>query len=270
YRDEGTVLAHYLDVCLADGNQKARIGGDLALHGPQARVLEDDHRVIVAHRGLQQALDIRGGARTDQFHSGDVQEQRVRPVGVLRGEGAAVIHAAAEDDRHTYLPAGHVPQFGSLVDDLIGGEIHEARNAQIHDGTQSRNRRPDPDACEGPFRNRRAPDARGVESVDDAAAAIDGDVLPHEDHALVALHLLDLRLNDRLKIGDLHSTSAVCVVLAVRESRSGLIIGAYLKFRGTRKETSSSGETGGDSLCSTTFPSSRRNGWPRLPLNGVL
>jgi hypothetical protein len=35
---------------------------------------------------------------------------------------------------------------------------------------------------------------------------------------LVALHLLDLRLNDRLKICDLHLTSAECVVLAVRKS----------------------------------------------------
>src|SRR5215471_7386175 len=241
YSHQGYVLAHYLDVRLADGNEKVGISGNLALHGPQACVLEDDHWVIVAYRGLQQALDVRGGARADQFQSRRVQKQRVRPVRVLRGECAAVIHAAGEDDRHADLPPGHVSQLGRLVDNLIRGQIHEAGDAEIDYRTQPPNRRPNPDACEGPLGNRRAPDARFVESIDDAAAAIDGDVLPHEDHALVALHLLDLRLNDRLEICDLHLTSAVCVVLAVRKSRSGLINGAYLRFRGTCKKAASSG-----------------------------
>src|SRR5690606_34113011 len=48
--------------------------------------------------------------------------------------------------------------------------------------------------------NRHAPDPARIESLDELAASVYGDVLPHEDDALVALQLLDLRLHERLEI----------------------------------------------------------------------
>ena len=64
--DDGHVGALPLDVGLAQGDQMIRPLGDLALHGVQRLVLDEDDGVVVADRRLEEALDVvRVGGHND-------------------------------------------------------------------------------------------------------------------------------------------------------------------------------------------------------------
>ena len=59
---------------------------------------------------------------------------------------------------------------------------------------------PIPTPVNDPLRNRSAPNARRIEPIDDLAAAVDGNVLAHENYRFVTVHLLDLCLDYRLQV----------------------------------------------------------------------
>src|SRR5581483_412673 len=114
-------------------------------------------------------------------------------------------------DRNPDLTPCHVSELGCLVDDLVGCQVHEAGNAEVYDGSQSRNCRADPDPGKGSFGDGRAPDPRSIEAIEDLAPAVDGNVLSHQDDGLVALHLLDLGLNHCLQITDVRDVGSMLI-----------------------------------------------------------
>ena len=79
--------------------------GDFAAQAAVALlVLEEQDRVVVADRALQQALAVVRGARDDDLQAGDVEEQRLDALRVVQ----AAVHAGAErrseDDRTPKAP----------------------------------------------------------------------------------------------------------------------------------------------------------------------
>src|SRR5690606_22774979 len=119
-------------------------------------------------------------------------------------ERVYVVHVTGTLDRHFGLPPGHVAQLGCLIDDVIGRQIHETRNAQIHERPQPGHRSADAGAGETVLRDRHAPDPPFVEARHELAAAVHGDVLAHHDDSLVAFQLFYLSLQYLIQEGHLH------------------------------------------------------------------
>ena len=76
---------------------------------------------------------------------------------MLRSVTDVVVRAGTEHDRNLQLPAGHVTQFGGLIDDLVRRQVHKARNSQIDNGPQPRQGGPDSHPGKAILRNRDIP-----------------------------------------------------------------------------------------------------------------
>ncbi len=102
----------------------------------ESLVLEKNHRVVVAHGGLDESLGIIGGSRADHFEAGRLDEPH---LGVLRMEGPAV-NAAAGGRAHHHGDGGvpAIAALGGKIDDLVEaagneiGELHFGHRAQAH------------------------------------------------------------------------------------------------------------------------------------------
>ena len=145
----------------------------------EALVLEEEHRVVVADGGFDEALGVVGGGRAHHLQAGRADEPH---LGILRMERAAVNAAArgrANHDGHGRVPA--VAALGGEVDDLVEaagdeiGELHLRHRAQAHQaGADGR-------AHDGRFGDGRIHHAALAEMLEEAGghferAAVDADV----------------------------------------------------------------------------------------------
>ena len=196
--DEGDVGAGALDVGLADGDEVVALG-DLALVAVEHLMLDEDDRVVGPDRALEQALGVGRGPGHDDGQAGDVGEDGFRPVRVGGREAARHARGAAEHDRDGELAARHVPHVGGVVDDLVDGDPGEAEGHELDDRAEAHHRGADADAGEAFLGDRRVDHAAGAELVEEALAdlvgpVVLGDLFPHQEDAIVPLHLLGHRL----------------------------------------------------------------------------
>ena len=153
-------------------------------------MLEEEDGIVVADRGLDQALGVVGRGRLDDLQAGRVGEVG---LGVLRVERPAV-HAAAgraaDDERHA--DAGAVARLGGEVRDHVEGARDEVDELHLGHGPHPHHRGPDRGADDGGLGDRRVDDALLAELGDEAVghlegAAVDADVLAEQEDALVPL-----------------------------------------------------------------------------------
>ena len=88
------------------------------------------------------------------------------------------------------MAAGHVAQLGGYVHDLVGGQQAEVDRHELDDGSQATEGGSDARADEDRFRDGRVLNAVLAELVDEAlgdavGAAVEADVLAHQEDALV-------------------------------------------------------------------------------------
>jgi hypothetical protein len=159
----------------------------------EALVLEENHRVVIAHGGLDEPLGVVGGGRRHHFQAGRAHEPH---LGILRVERAAVNAAAggrAHHHGHGRAPA--IAALGGEIDDLVEaagdeiGELHFGHRPQSHQA------RADGRAGDGRFGDGRIDHALLAEMLEKAGghlerAAVHADVLAQQEHVGVALHLL--------------------------------------------------------------------------------
>ena len=120
----------------------------------------------------------------------------------------------ADHQRHAELAAGHVPDRGRVVHDLVEGEQREIDRHDLDDRPHAAHRRADARAGEGGLGQRRVADAFGPELVqkplgNGVAAAVMADILAHQEDAAVALHGFADRFPDRLAVGRLGGHDAM-------------------------------------------------------------
>ena len=142
-------------------------------------------------------------------------EQRIEALRMLGGRAEArAIHGANDDGRHR-LAAEHVAELGGLIEYLVEADAHEIDEHQVGDRPKPGRGGADRGADERRLGDRRvehpvAPELRH-QALGDAhraapcvllagRAGAAGDVLAHQDHARVPLHLLTDRFIDRLAI----------------------------------------------------------------------
>ena len=157
--------------------------------------LEEDHGIVVADRGLEQSLPIRGSRRDDDLQAGDVA---VRGLHALRVVHAA-LHATAEwrpeDGGHAEATDAAPADRRGLVDDLVVRGMHVVRELELGDGTQPHHRGAYRCARDRDLGHRRVEDTQGAEALEQPLrraehASLHSDVLTEEDHVRIALHLL--------------------------------------------------------------------------------
>ncbi len=142
-------------------------------------------------------------------------EDDVGCMAMGRAQLSAAAARRAIDHRHAHLLAEHVVNFGRVVDDGVQRQKGEVDGHELGHRSQTAHRRADGHAADGHLRNGRVAHALLAELVIEAAcdgigAAPDADLLAHDEHPLVAVHLLAQRVGDRLPHRDqCHTVSSV-------------------------------------------------------------
>src|SRR5918997_3826438 len=160
----------------------------LALGPVEGAGLQEDHRVGVPYGRQHQALDVVGRYGGAHLEPREVAVHVLEGVGVLRAELDAAAVGAADDERNLDLPAGEVAHLRGVLDDLVRGQEREVPGHHLDDG---------------PHAHHRHAHGRPREAAlgDEVGAAVDADVLAHQDDALVAVELQDHGLAQRLSVG---------------------------------------------------------------------
>ena len=187
--------------------------GHMALAAEHALALEEEHGVVVADRGLHQALRIGGARRDHDLDAGDIRVEAFDAPAVGRAELAAGAVVAAEHDRAAELAAGHVEHLRSVVQDRVGRDERERPRHELDDRAKPHRRGADRHAGEAGLGDRGVDDAARAELGEHALRHLVGavvlrDFLAEQEHALVAAHLLAHRLADRVAELDLAHGSA--------------------------------------------------------------
>jgi hypothetical protein len=115
----------------------------LATHAVQRLVLEEDHRVFVANRGLQEAACVGGGRGDSDEQPRHLQEHGLKAVRMGWAELVAGALWHPHHEWHTHLAAEHVVDVGGVVDDLVEGEQGEVDGHQLDNGAKPHHRGPD-------------------------------------------------------------------------------------------------------------------------------
>ena len=177
----------------------------LALGGVERLVLEEDHRIGIAHRGRQQADDVARRRRRHHLEARDHHAPVLDALGVLRAEARARAVAGAHHQRAFGLPVRHVAALGKFVGDVVEADREEIREHDLGDRLQARHRRAHGGAEDRLLGDRRVAHAQRAELLVEADGRLEhaagfGHVLAEEHDVGIALHLLRDAADDRVAI----------------------------------------------------------------------
>ena len=158
-------------------------------------VFQEDHRIGIADRGLQQALGVGGIRGRDHPQTRNVREPGRIILAVLGGDARGGAVRPAEHDRAAHLAARHVKRLGGGIDQLVHRLHGEVEGHELDDRLQAGERRADAQTGKAVFGDRRVDHALVAELLQQSlrhlvGALIFGDLLAHHEHVLVAPHLL--------------------------------------------------------------------------------
>ena len=172
----------------------------------QHLVFEEDDRVGIADRGLQQALVVGGRERRDHLQARNLRVPGRVILAVLGGDAGRGAVRATEHDRAAHLAAGHVQRLGRGVDDLVDRLHREVEGHELDDRLQPDIAAPTPTPAKpcsviGVSITRRAPNSCSRPWRDLVGALIFRDLFAHQEHVGVAAHLLGHGVAQRVADG---------------------------------------------------------------------
>src|SRR5215208_6130464 len=179
---------------------------DLALRPVQGTGFEKDHGVGVPDRREHHALDVVRGHGRNDLETREVAVEALQGVRVLSRELDAAAVGAPDHERHLYLSTREVAHLGGVLDDLVRRQKREIPGHHLDYRTHAHHRHADRRACKPVFGDGHVHYPPGpvliVEAIRyEVGAAVDADVLAHEDDALVIVELVDHRLPQGLAVG---------------------------------------------------------------------
>ena len=178
----------------------------LALGGVERLVLEEDHRIGIAHRGREQPDHVARRRGRDHLQARDHHRPVFHALRMLRAEARARAVRGAHHQRAFQLPVRHVAALGKLVRDVVEAHREEIREHDLGDRLQAGHRgahRGAQDRLLGDRAVLHAPRAELLVQPDrrlEHAAGL-ADVLAEEDDVGIARHLLRDAAGDRFAIG---------------------------------------------------------------------
>src|SRR5437762_607557 len=174
---------------LADRRENFFARGQLFLDPPiQPFVLEIQHGIVIADRGLDQALRVPDRRGIDDFEPGRVQERR---LGILRVEWPAP-HVPAAGTTHDdgRRQSGPVARRGDVIRQHVVGTGDEVDELHLRNGPEAHVRRAGRGADDRRLGDRRVDHARFAETLGESlsdleCAAIQSDVFAEDEDAIV-------------------------------------------------------------------------------------
>ena len=165
-----TSLPDLHDARLADGQHEIVDLGHREGAAIDDLVFQEDHRIGIADRGLEQALGVGGGIRRDHFHAGHRGIPGGIILAVLGADAGGGAVGAAEHDGAAHLAARHVAGLGGGIDDLVHRLHGEIPGHEFHDGLEAVERRADAQAGKAMLGDRRVDHAAVAEFLQQALA----------------------------------------------------------------------------------------------------
>src|ERR1700723_3178713 len=205
--DHAEMMAFACDSRLADWNHVILIGNFIFNSSIEIFVLEKNHGILIADRGLDQSLGVVCGCWANDFQSGGVHKPHLR---ILRMKWAAMPVAAARAAQHQR--SGRSPAIMRRTDhvgDLVEGAADEIHELEFGDWTHAGERGSESRANYGGFGDGSVDDALGAEAVDESVgdfegAAVDADVFTEAEDGGVAVHFFPDSLADGFEVGEEH------------------------------------------------------------------
>ena len=190
-----TSLPVFHDARLADGQHEIVDLGHRKGPAIDDFIFQEDHRIGIADRRLEQALGVGGGIRRDHRHAGHRGIPGGIILAVLGADAGGGAVGAAEHDGAAHLPARHVAGLGGGIDDLVHRLHGEIPGHEFHDRLQAVERRAHAQAGKAMLGDGRVDDAALAELLQQAlrnlvGALVLGDFLAHQEHQFVAAHFL--------------------------------------------------------------------------------
>jgi len=196
-RDDRQVLSFAPDGGFPDGHDVVLVGHLVFDPAIEVLVLEVQHRIVVPNRRLQQALRIVRGRRLHHLQSGRIEKEGFRVQRMERPAAHAAAAGTPNDDGNpgAVAIAARRCEIREHVE-AAGDEINELDFAH---GTHAHVRRADRRTYDGGLGNRRVDDAPLAVGIDQSfrdleGPAVDADVFPDHEYALVARHFVEERL----------------------------------------------------------------------------
>src|SRR5215218_14047 len=186
---EGNVGAFAGDARLAEGYGVVPIF-DFAFGTVKGASFQEDHGVGVPDRRQHHALDVVRGHGRHDLETGEVSVEALQGVRMLGRELDASAVGAPDHERHLYLSAREIAHLGGVLDDLVRRQKREVPGHHLDYGAHPHHGHADRGAGKPVLRDRHVHYPLGpiffVEAVGyEVGAAVDADILAHEDDVLV-------------------------------------------------------------------------------------
>ncbi len=204
-RQDGRVLARPRDRRGAERVDDLAVR-HLALGRIERLVLEEDHRIGIAHRRRHQADHVARIRRRHDLEARNHHAPVLDALRMLRAEARARAVAGAHHQRALELAVRHVAALRKLVGDVVEAHREEIREHDLGDRLQAGHRRAHGGAQDRLLGDRRVAHAHRAELLEQPHRRLEhaagaGHVLAEEHDVLVALHLLRDAAGDRIAIG---------------------------------------------------------------------
>ena len=204
-RQDGGVLAGPHDARRAERVDDLAVR-HFALGRIKRLVLEEDHRIGIAHRRGKKPDDVARDRRRHDFQAGNHHAPVLDALRMLRAEARAGAIAGAHDQRAFELAVRHVAALGELVGDVVEAHREEVREHDLGDRLQAGHRRAHGGAEDRLLGDRRVAHPQRAELLVKPDRRLEhaagfGDVLAEKDDVGIARHFLGDAARDRVAIG---------------------------------------------------------------------
>lgn len=158
--------------------------------------MEEVHdRTVISDGFYHHPLGVVGVGRHDDLQARNVGEKTVQTLRVLRCVVVPAAHGCCENDRQFQFPTGHVDVFCHMIVDLIHADAEEVYEHQLNYGAHPFGGSPSGCTDEGGLRDGCIHYSLGSKLVEKSSGgaedtAVLGHIFTHDEHFLVALHLL--------------------------------------------------------------------------------
>ena len=204
-RQDGGVLAGAHDLGGAERVDDLAVR-HLALGRIERLVLEEDHRIGIAHRRREQPDHVARGRGRHHLEAGDHHRPVLDALRVLGAEARAGAVGGAHHQRAFELAVRHVAALAELVGDVVEADGEEVREHDLGDRLQAGHGRAHGGAEDRLLGDRRVAHAPSPELLVEPDRGLEhaaglGDVLAEEDHVGIARHFLRDAACDGVAIG---------------------------------------------------------------------
>ncbi len=180
---------------------------DVALDRVEGSRFDDHARIVVGDRCAEHRVGILRGRGKPDSEPGNVCQQRLEALGVLRARAGRRSLLRPHDEGRVRPARCHVADVRRLVDELVEGNEEEVRPHHLHDRPEPLERGADRSAEDRALADRRVEHALGAELLlqppcDPEDATCRADVLAEDEHVGSALELVAECPVDRLAEGE--------------------------------------------------------------------